>query len=199
MLKEILPQALEDGGYIEDYTAEGERVEAVDLTSIEFIRDSFTDCIFENCDFSKAYFTKTQFIKCTFTNCTFKSTYFRDAFLTECKADRCDFGESFFKGTVIEKGSYCYANFERNTLEQCRISGAYRYAIFSEVKLKKTVFNSADLSNTDFFRTSLKGVDLTDCDIDGIMLSDKFSEIKGAKINTEQAIAFAQMFGIKVI
>jgi hypothetical protein len=43
-----------------------------------------------------------------------------------------------------------------------------------------------------------KGIDLSDCSIEGIMLSDTFSELRGAKMNMFQAACIAQILGIEI-
>ena len=69
----------------------------------------------------------------------------------------------------------------------------------SEVKFKKITLNKVDLTKVDFFKTLLKGIDLSDCTIVGIMVSDTFTELRGAKVDMMQAIAIAQLFGVQVI
>jgi len=69
----------------------------------------------------------------------------------------------------------------------------------SEVKFKKTVFSSTDLTGTDFFRTPLKGMDLSECAIDGIMVSDQFTELSGVKVSLLQAAELARLMGVKIV
>lgn len=51
---------------------------------------------------------------------------------------------------------------------------------------------------TELFRTSLKGIDLSNCDISGIIISDLFSELRGAEVSYEQAAELARLLGIKI-
>ena len=69
----------------------------------------------------------------------------------------------------------------------------------SEAKLKKLTLSEVEFTNVDFFRTSLSGIDLSDCVISGLMVSDSFSELKGATINAELAAEVARMMGIIVV
>ncbi len=71
-------------------------------------------------------------------------------------------------------------------------------AFFPETKLKKTSFHNVNLSGADFFKTPLKGQDLSSCIIEGIQVSDSFSELKGLKINLTQAADVAVLLGIKI-
>ena len=55
-----------------------------------------------------------------------------------------------------------------------------------------------DLTGCELFRTALKGMDLTDCDLDGITLSEGCGELRGAKISPPQAAVVARILGIQV-
>ena len=93
-----------------------------------------------------------------------------------------------------------YANFTGAFLEDVLIAeGRFRYAIFSEMRLKKTVFEHNDLSGAEFFRTMLRGVDLSGCEISGIVVSDSMAELKGVKIAAYQAVQIAEMLGMKIV
>jgi hypothetical protein len=45
----------------------------------------------------------------------------------------------------------------------------------------------------------LKGMDLSGCTIDGIILSDTLDELRGASINVFQCAMVAGLIGIKVV
>lgn len=74
-----------------------------------------------------------------------------------------------------------------------------REAAFSEASLKKLSLEKVDFSGTDFFLTPLKGIDLSDCTIERIILSDSFRELKGATINSVQAADLIRLLGVKVV
>ncbi|EKC53740.1 pentapeptide repeat protein, partial [human gut metagenome] len=50
---------------------------------------------------------------------------------------------------------------------------------------------------TQFFKTSLNGIDLSNSNIDQIAVS--LEDIKGAKINQMQAIDLMYLLGVKVV
>ena len=56
-----------------------------------------------------------------------------------------------------------------------------------------------NFTSADFFKTPLKGVDFSNCNIDSIMVSDKYTELYGAKINMFQAVEIAKLLGVKVV
>lgn len=68
-----------------------------------------------------------------------------------------------------------------------------------EMKLKKVSWPECRLSGAEFFRTSLKGIDLSGCAIDGLVVSENLSELKGAKISPEQGMDVARIAGLEII
>ena len=52
------------------------------------------------------------------------------------------------------------------------------------------------INQVQFFKTSLKGIDLSDSNIDGIAVS--IENIKGAIINQFQAIDLLYLIGVKI-
>lgn len=56
-----------------------------------------------------------------------------------------------------------------------------------------------DFTSVDFFRTMLRGMDLSDCTIDNIMVSDQYTELAGVKVNLFQAAELAKLMGVKVV
>lgn len=56
-----------------------------------------------------------------------------------------------------------------------------------------------NLSRVDFFKTQLEGIDLSDSNIEGIMVSDTFRELRGLKIGPMQAMDLVRFLGVKII
>ena len=63
-------------------------------------------------------------------------------------------------------------------------------------KLKDINFKQADLTQAQFFKTSLNNMDLSDCIIEGIAVS--IQDIKGAIINQFQALDLLYLLGVKI-
>jgi uncharacterized protein YjbI with pentapeptide repeats len=111
-----------------------------------------------------------------------------------------DFSHSYFKEVKIEQSAFNYANCVKTTWMNCVMSDCdFKEAFMSEVKFKVVRLNKVNLTHVDFFKTPLKAIDLSDCLIEGIMLSDTFSELRGAKINMYQAAGIAQLLGVEVV
>ena len=93
-----------------------------------------------------------------------------------------------------------YANFGETTLEDVALSGGqFRQACFSKVKLKRFRAEKSVFSQAEFYKTPLAGVDLSTCDISGIVLSESLSELKGAKVAPFQAVELAELLGLKIV
>ena len=71
-----------------------------------------------------------------------------------------------------------------------------RNSCFNENETKNIILKEADLTRAQFFKTSLKAVDLSDSIIEGIAIS--IEDIKGAIINEFQSLDLIYLLGIKV-
>lgn len=81
-----------------------------------------------------------------------------------------------------------------------RMSGRckFREAFLSEVKFRLTLFKETDFYRADFFKTPLKGMDMSDCILDGILVSETFRELRGMKGGIEQALSLAGLLGMEI-
>ncbi len=199
-LKEQIFLAVEEEKPIEGMQFEGEWMEEMDISRMEFDQVTFTKCRFISCDFLAASFYDVMFINCEFSNCNFKESYWKRVTIKDCKADGSKFGRSSFRELHITGSTFCYANCIQTLWENCRIEESdFKESFLSEVKWKKPVLSKVNFANADFFKTPLKGIDLSDCNIDHIMMSDQYKEIAGAKINMFQAVELAKLLGVKVV
>ena len=110
------------------------------------------------------------------------------------------FTKAFFRKLRIEESSFAYANLTGTSWENCSISESnFREVGFAEAKLKKLMIEDVDFTKADFFKTSLNGLNMASCRIEGITISDSFSELKGLRISALQAVELARLLGITVI
>ena len=68
----------------------------------------------------------------------------------------------------------------------------------SSCKLKQCQWEACDLSRADFFRTPLKNLDFSTCQIEGLLLSDDYNELQGLTVNSLQALELSKLLGLKV-
>lgn len=200
MLSEDIIEAAEQEYPIIDRVYEDETVVGISGKKTEFDTVRFVRCRFEECVFDGASFCNAAFEKCDFSNCTFKDSYWKNVNVSDSKADGSEYCNSSFKWVKLLDSQFNYTNFSTAYWEFGEINGCnIRESFMSEVRLKKTVFKKTDLTGTDFFHTPLKGVDLSDCTIDGIMVSDRFTELAGLKVSLLQAAELARLMGIKIV
>jgi uncharacterized protein YjbI with pentapeptide repeats len=128
-------------------------------------------------------------------------SYWKGSRILTCKGDGSNFSKSHMKETSLADGSFRYADFSSSVLENCIIHDCnFTEAFLSEIRLKKPMLKAVNFTGADFFKTLLKGIDLSDCIIDGITVSDTRSELRGATVNAGQAIELAaRILGIKIV
>ena len=90
-----------------------------------------------------------------------------------------------------------YANISMSNLRGLFFNNtSIRSGSLQENKVKNINFKEADLTGTQFFKTSLKNIDLSNSQIEGIAIS--LEDIKGAIIDQIQAIDLLYLIGVKI-
>ena len=143
---------------------------------------TFRDVVFENCDFSNTKFIDNTFIRCEFNN---------------CKLSGCDMTENrLYNVTVIETNA-SYINLAMASIENVLFKDSnLRNSYFQETTAKNIYCENADLTQAQFFKTSLRNVDLSNSIIEGIAIT--IDDIKGAIIDQSQSIDLLYILGVKV-
>lgn len=177
-----------------------EELENLDAERAEFFRVRFQNCRFWECSFVKASFVNAEFIGCDFSNCDFSHSYWKETRIDTCKAQGTKFCGSVWKDSKIENTNLDYANYNGAAMEKTEaVMCSFTSASLSEMKLKNAVFDRDKFDSTDFYKTLLKGIDLSGCELSHILLSDDFREVKGARLSALQAVEIAKMLGITVV
>ena len=177
---------------IEDYKQE--KIELTDITikraiinNTEIInsnleKNTFIDIQFNNCNFSNTSFDNCSFIRCEFNN---------------CKLTGCNFIESGLYDIGFIDTNMNYTNLSMSSMKNIIYKNTMlRNSCFNENKTKNIILTEADLTRTQFFKTSLKGIDLSNSIIEGIAVS--LEDIKGAIINEFQSLDLMYLLGVKV-
>lgn len=181
-----------------DYTKEV--LSEADISRVDFSFVTFTGCRFIGCDFSGSSFRNTRFVNCDLSGCHLTGSYWKYFQITGCKAEGADLSESLFREGTAKENDFAYANFSCAGFENCRIEkGNFTEGFLSDVKLKKTAFCDCDFTRTDFFKTRLWGLDLSDCILTQNTFSDTLEELRGVKLNALQAVEIAAILGIEII
>ena len=199
-MRDELLIAYETDDPVENVLFQKERLVRVNAAKTAFRGAVFESCTFEDCDFSGCDMRKAIFRKCLLVGCDFSGGYWNGCTLDSCNASGCDMGDSRIVDTNIQGSQFQYAVCWRTRWEDCRISDtAFTEACLNEMILKRTEFYNVDMTKAELMGTMLKGIDLSGCTIDGIVISDSKKELAGAQVNVGQAIALARLLGVKVV
>ena len=197
---QALAAAREQSDYIEDGTFAKDCVCGADASKIECKNSTFKDCTFTDCRFAWASFYECTFEDCVFSGCVFTDAFFRNAKLSRCQCDGCNFSSSHMRDSILFHSGFRYATFYKGVWNRVTLDNSnFKEAALTEMRLTKPVFKKTDFTGADFFKTPLKGLDLCDCVIDGIAVSDSCAELRGAKITAEQAPTVARLIGVRIV
>ena len=141
----------------------------------------FTDVVFRNCDLSNDFlsgcnFLRVEFIGCRLIGTDFSAGRFRQVLVDNCLADYANFSEGQFRQILLRTVSCREAAFANCRLEQVRFLG-----------------------HAEFYRTAMKGLDVTDSEIPGLQVTavDSF-ELRGLRVTPHQALDLVRMLGVKI-
>ena len=117
----------------------------------------FSECEFEDCDFSSSVLTGTSFRDCSFRNCKLLGLRFEECsdFLLSFKFDSCDLSFSSFFQLKLKK-----IQFYKCKLEQVEFSGAdLTGAILTGSNLNNATFRNSILEGADFRQSHNLSID----------------------------------------
>lgn len=167
------------------------------FSSIELI-----GIIFENCTITNSSFAKSSFDNVLFRNCNFSNSNFSDSWFNCCEFEfnkniGADFGSCRLFNVKIENSSFKYTKFTLSKFDTCSIlKSDMSETFFAECSLKTMQLDGSKFIRTDFFKTSLSKLDFSTCDLQAIVVSDDNRELKGAIVNTYQAVELSKFLGI---
>lgn len=199
-LEQWLIRAVDLEERLENLVIQGEELEGMAAEKVEFSKVRLENCRLVGCDFSRAALWDVEFQNCDISNCNFEYSYWKQCSLKSCKAQGTDWKESSFRVCVMEDSKFDYASFNRCLMEQVTMRrSSFVSAAIAEARWKKVLLEEDRFDSTDFFKTSLSGVDLSNCDLSRLLLSDDLRELRGAKIDAYQAAEFARMLGMVIV
>lgn len=169
----------------------------VTFRHLEVRQSRFSSMQFDHCDFEKASFVDCVFDRCDLSNSKFKSAYFERCTWIECKAIGCDFFNANLKHIAVRQSNLKYAFFEQSHLEHhlfehCDLTEAS----FAGVQFKQVEMHDSRFIRNNFFKTSLKDIDFSNCEFIAPTVSDHQSELKGIIVNPMQALDLVSLWGI---
>ncbi len=195
----LIEAAREEEGEIFRRQFAGIFLSRIDGSYVSFQQTVFQNCKFLGCSFDRGSFTDVKFINCDFSNSSMNDIYFKSCAFENCKARGTDFYGSNFRHVSIEN-----CNFRDAGMDAVRMSYVKAYHTdFTEASMSKCNITNVDwkddcFKNVSFFKTWLRNIDFTECDISGIVISDAKDELREVIVNLEQAIVLAKRLGIVI-
>lgn len=174
-------------------------IQEEDLSGISFEHVIFENCRMVHCSFSGGNFTDVIFRSCELSNCDFSSSYFLRTEIQAVKGIGANFNEARLIHVKIADSNFSYANFNEVRMDRfSALQSDFSEAFLTASRLKDTSVHEVCFNKANFYRTSLKGIDLTTCRISGIVISMEARELKGAVVNMFQAVELAKLLGVVV-
>ena len=180
------------------------RFSGLDLCGEQLREMRFEQCVFEGCRFTGADLRAASFADVEFKNCEFSAVQAAEVYFLRCrlrgvKALAASLPDSRLAHVELTECSFAEANFTAASLEQVRIEGCdLSAASLAEWRHKGLVVARDRCFRTSFFKTPLAGLDFTDSELEGVVVSDTAAELKGATVNVRQAAELARLLGVTV-
>lgn len=175
----------------------GISVQGRDFSRACFSKASFEGCTFLDCSFYKGEFTDVVFHSCNISNTNFGEAYFNRCEMVSSKGLGTKFSDGVIKNMIFADCNLEYANFDSASFEKVKFSETdLSHGAVSQCRFKGALWNRVNLTGASFFKSLLKGMDLTSCTITGLVLSDQCWELKGAAVDLYQAAELAKRLGV---
>jgi len=168
-----------------------------DLSGICFDQVVFENCRLTGCSFCRTHLADVIFKSCDLSNSDFSDSSFDSCELSSVKGLGANFSESYIQNVTMRDCNLKYTNFNsaqlhKVSMSECDLSESF----ISSCKLKSVFFHEVLFIKATFFKTPLKGLDFTSCQLDGIVLSSEGTELKGILVTYSQAAELARLLGI---
>ncbi|PKM73597.1 MAG: hypothetical protein CVU91_04755 [Firmicutes bacterium HGW-Firmicutes-16] len=176
-----------------------ERIERGNFYSIETKKSIFKNCIFHNCSFENASFIDVIFECCDLSNSKFTGSYFERCQFVSCKCIGIDMSGSIVKQVSFESSNFQYSNFNKIKMTDVLFNNInFSESSMSEAKLNRFEAAKSKFIKNNLFKTMLAAVDFTDNEFVAPTVSNPPIELKGAVINTFQAVDLIGLWGVVV-
>ncbi|WP_313890865.1 pentapeptide repeat-containing protein [Psychrobacillus sp.] len=170
--------------------------EAIDRARLS--RMSLKNCKFNNTNFSHIDITDVVFENCDFSNAILRSSSIHRVTFKNCKLLGVDFTESRFGNVLFDNSILNLTGFGNSKLEKVVFQEASLVnSDFYDCKFKNIEFNLCNINSANFEQTPLKGIDISNSTFEALTVS--LEDLKGCKVNSNQAIQFAALLGLIIM
>ena len=198
-LEELLEEAMKEHDDIKNVTIKNSGLFYKDFGKTGFENVIFENCRFSQCDLSGCSFVNVSFHDCDMSNSHLDSAYFKKCQWQSVKAVGCSFVDVIIKETMAADCNFQYSNFHQSNVQSSEfICCDFSHGAVTASRHKKMVLSACRIVETNFFGTPLGGLDFSDCNLSGIIVSDTFSELRGAVVNPFQSVELAKLLGVVI-
>lgn len=174
-------------------------LEGQDYSGLNFNRVWFENCRLAGLHLSRCGLREVWWQECDLSGGEIRRSHIRGCQFEKGKGVGLLFGDSFLRQTRFTGWNGRYAQWSSCELEQIDwVDSACRESLFSNCPWKDVRFSGTGLQQAQFVKTYLKGIDLTTCDLEGLSVSDRLTELQGAVVTFYQAAELAQLLGIVI-
>lgn len=176
----------------------------LDLCGEDLREVRFGQCLFEGCRFTEAGLRAASFVDSELKNCELSAVQAAEVYFLRCrlrgvKALAASLPDCRLAHVRLEECNFTEANFTGASLENVRLEECdFSAASLSEWRHKGLSLAHSKFFRTSFFKTPLAGLDFTDSELEGVVVSDTATELKGAAVNVRQAAELARLLGVTV-
>lgn len=148
-------------------------------------------------DFEGRHVIKVQFFNCNFSNMRFDSATLKDVEFNHCNLTGTEFSNLNMKSVVFNECKMMLNNFAECKFENIQFNDIkFKQLYFNQVKIKSMNFSQCAINEFEVFDTPLKDLDLSDIDFGEITVQKE--DLVGSIISAQQAVKFAELFGLRV-
>lgn len=175
---------------IENVTLDLQEVSKASFENVLFRHVTILESSLEHCEF-----TDVRFEHCDFSNVNLQNSFMHRTEWVNCKLVGTDFSRSRWQNVSVLQSVCDYSNFRFAHLKQVEFSETSLIgADFAYLKLQKMIYGACKLDQVTFTGTPMKGLDLSDCEFDALVLT--LEDLAGCVIAPHQAATFAGLMGL---
>lgn len=161
-----------------------------------------TGCHFEHCTLSDLSIDRYYFVDCSFTGCdlsglTLQNSHISRTRFIDCRASALTVSDGILRDVAFSDCRMDYAVFSASKLKHVSMTGcALRHSVLGDLRHSDWTLADCDLTETEILRTPLQGIDLSSCTLDRLSVDPAY--LRGTLVNVSQALAFAQLIGLRI-
>ena len=194
-LMEEAKAAIEASDAVSDRLFEDDRLEALEADVLEFNRCLFRRVRFASCELERIHFLDCRFEKCELSGFFLREGVLRRTVFEDCRASGATFSHMSLRDVHFARCQLGYASFVESRFQDAAFTECQMdHALLHRCAQKALALEGCGLRQAEIIETPMTGVDLSDCDIDGLRSSIRWLE--GTTVSLLQAPALLGLCGV---